>query len=316
MIITLTDTTTGEIAKALVPSRERGGQLTTSRVLTLIVVADMRDDLASVTQAITEASREHPSRVIVLATGDPECDSRIDAEIRVGGNAGAAEMIIMHLRGEVSQHLVHVVTPLLLPDTPIVAWWPFLAPIVPARDPIGAIAERRITDSLADPPNDALYNRRTYYVPGDSDFAWARLTPWRGIISSLFDQPLHTEITGIRVYGAPDDPSVDLAAGWLADRLNIPITRMPGHHPSVPPRHDRFVFPVSRFEVSCPKGTIVVRELDNEDTLGVEIPGRPTTLIAISKRSNAECLAEELRHLDPDNAYASALSGLDKVVFH
>ena len=43
--------------------------------------------------------------------------------------------------------------PFLLPDTPVVAWWPDDAPAVPAQDPLGQLAIRRITDATygADP---------------------------------------------------------------------------------------------------------------------------------------------------------------------
>ena len=159
MIIKLSDTNTREIAKQLVSVRDSGGQVTTGRVLTLIVVASEDDDLESIIKATHDASREHPSRVLIMVAGDPQGEPRVDAEIRFGGDAGASEIILMALHGEVAKHMEAVVTPLLLPDTPIVAWWPSQAPVNPAQDPIGHIAQRRITDALHDPHHSMARHR-------------------------------------------------------------------------------------------------------------------------------------------------------------
>jgi glucose-6-phosphate dehydrogenase assembly protein OpcA len=43
-------------------------------------------------------------------------------------------------------------------------------------------------------------------------------------------------------------------------------------------------------------------------------PGQPVRRVALQRRPVADCLAEELRRLDPDEIYESALNGLDKIV--
>lgn len=313
MIFELPDSNTREIAKTLVRIRDTGGQVTTSRVLSLIVIAHQEDDVEAVIRATNEASREHPSRVIVLIQGDESAEpSRIDAEVRIGGDAGASEVILINLDGKVSKNLVHVVTPLLLPDTPIVAWWPYSAPVDPASDPMGQIAQRRITDCFFDVHEDALYHRKNHYVPGDSDIAWARLTPWRGVVASALDQPPHEMVQEVRVAGPVGSPSVDLAAGWLMDRLGVPVSRL------VDPQAeacDADSIPVSRIELDRPSGTVVLEVLPDQQTLAVSFPGKEPALVAISRRTTADCLAEELRHLDPDVAYQRALLGLAHVAY-
>lgn len=312
MIFDLPNTNTQEIAKTLVRVRDTTSQGTTSRVLTLIVVAKATDDIDSITTATNDASREHPSRVIVLVTGDATNPTKLDCEIRIGGDAGASEVILIRLDGEVTHHLVHVVTPLLLPDTPIVVWWPYEAPVNPSQDPLGIIAQRRITDALLDPLVDALYNRRNSYAPGDSDMAWARLTPWRGVLASALDQPPHEQILEARVFGPTSSPSVDLAAGWLADRLQVKVTRVATDETADPCQNH---IPVVRVELLRPSGTFVLEACTDEQTLAVSIPGRDTARVAVNLRTAADCLAEELRHLDPDHAYAQALQGLNKVFY-
>ena len=90
MIIELPGTTTGAINKKLVELRESGGAVTLGRVLTLVVCTRDSKNSEDVIDAANEASREHPCRVIVVARGSRSEETHLDAEIRVGGDAGAA----------------------------------------------------------------------------------------------------------------------------------------------------------------------------------------------------------------------------------
>ncbi|APT84808.1 glucose-6-phosphate dehydrogenase assembly protein OpcA [Corynebacterium aquilae] len=314
MKIELPDTSTRDISKTLVSIKETAGQVATGRVLTLIVVVSSDDDIDCLIHATSEASREHPSRVLMLVTGDENAEtSRIDAKVLIGGDAGASEIVVMKLEGEVSEHLESVVTPLLLPDTPIVAWWPSAAPVDPSADPIGRIAQRRITDALYDPPEDSIYRRRNHYTPGDSDMAWARITPWRGIVASTMDQPPHEEVLDARVFGPAGSPSVDLAAGWLADRLGVNIVReSTGQDPIPLDAEGKGCIPLTKVEL-IRKNSIITIEVTDATTMTVNVPGKAPALVALTRRSQADCLAEELRHLDPDLAYGRALRGLNRV---
>lgn len=301
----LTDTSTGYIAQRLVRVHETTAQ-TTGRVLTLIVLAGADENLESVIGTVKDASREHPSRVLVLldaAHGRPLPDGKdscIDAEIHVGGDAGASELVVIRMNGEVAEHPASVVTPLLLPDTPIVCWWPSAAPADPAATKVGRIAQRRIVDSRCSGHEDALAVQREHYSPGDSDLAWARITLWRAIVASTLDQPPHHDITESRISGPAGSSSVDLAAGWLADRLRVPVTREThtGHG--------------IRLAMTRADGELVIDQR-SLDTVEVDVPGAAKQLVALNERSQADCLSEELRHLDPDDAYAGALDGIRRL---
>lgn len=312
MIFELEDTTTRDIAKQLVSIREMGNQVTTGRVLTLIVVTDDASPLDEILHSINDSSGEHPSRVLILVRGDVTAATQLDAEVRIGGDAGASEIVIMRVRGEIVEHLASLVTPLLLPDTPIVAWWPGAAPKQLAHDPIGQIAQRRITDVVADPSPTAPLARRNHYAPGDSDLSWSRLTPWRGVLASALDQPPHEPVTEVDIYGT-QDPSVAIAAGWLADRLAVPIRL---HRTTAECNevdcHGQLCHPVSKIELHRSSGPVVV-EVTDAHTMSVQLPGRPASLVAVGRRALSDCLAEELRHLDPDQAYAKALRGLYRI---
>lgn len=309
MIIDLPDTTTRKISTALLETREVTSQAT-GRVLTLIVVASLNDDIDAIVAATENAAHEHPARVLILLTGETEGPALLDAQVRVAGDSGAAEMVIMRISGELAAHLESVVTPLLLPDTPIVAWWPFAAPANPAEHPIGRLAQRRITDALHDTRAFVLSARREHYVPGDSDLMWSRITQWRGIVASSLEQCPGQAVTGARVTGPAAHPSVDIAAGWLADRLGVDIVRSTEDQDGEDT--DPRMFMISRLELEQADGPIVISVVDHR-TIQVSVPNRPDSLVALYPRGIAECLAEEMRHLDPDIAYAHALRGLGQL---
>ena len=177
--------------------REEGGALTMGRVLTLVIAPDSDDGLEESIEAANFASREHPCRVIVVLPGDRKAaEPTLDAEIRVGADAGAGEVVVLRLNGELADHASSVVLPFLLPDTPVVAWWPVDAPAVPAQDPLGQLAIRRITDATnGGDPLAAIKSRLKGYTAGDTDLAWSRITYWRALLASALDQAPHEPIS-------------------------------------------------------------------------------------------------------------------------
>ena len=123
MIVDLPSTNTETVSKRLLSLREDVGAMALGRVLTLVIPVDE----ALVDQAVdiaNEASRQHPCRVLALVTGNPRGKARLDAQIRVGGDAGASEVVVLRMYGPLAKHGRSVATPLLLADSPIVAWWP------------------------------------------------------------------------------------------------------------------------------------------------------------------------------------------------
>ena len=155
-----------------------------ARVLTLVIAPDSETMLEESIEAANAASREHPCRVIVVLPVDRDAaDAKLDAQIRVGRDAGAGEVVVLKLSRPLAEQASSVVTPFLLPDTPVVAWWPDVAPRVPAQDPLGQLAIRRITDATygAD-PLACIKSRLEGYTPGDTDLAWSRITYWRAML--------------------------------------------------------------------------------------------------------------------------------------
>ncbi|WP_298180614.1 glucose-6-phosphate dehydrogenase assembly protein OpcA [Saccharomonospora sp.] len=303
MIIDLPSTTTSQLNKKLVEIRERGGAVALGRVLTLVIAAEDDEQLEDAIDAANEASREHPSRVIVVAKGTRRAAPRIDGQIRVGGDAGASDVIVLRLYGPLANQGRSAVIPLLLPDTPTVTWWPGKGPKAPAQDQLGQLAQRRITDAAAETnPIRALVSRSKTYVDGDTDLAWTRLTNWRAQLVAALDLPPYEPITGASVTGEADSPSTELLAGWLAEYLSVPVKRVKTTEAQgiVAVRIDR------------PSGPIELHRPDGK-TGTLTQPGQPTRRIALHRRDNRDCLIEELRRLDPDEIYEAALRGLTKL---
>ncbi|MGA4848160.1 glucose-6-phosphate dehydrogenase assembly protein OpcA [Streptomyces sp. G5(2025)] len=307
MKIDLTDTTSSKINKALVQGRRAIGTPAVGMVLTLVIVTDEENAYDSL-KAANDASREHPSRtlVVIKRTARSPRDrttSRLDAEVRVGVEAGTGETVILRLYGEVIDHAQSVVLPLLLPDAPVVVWWPVNAPLDAAGDPLGALAQRRVTDSYtAEQPIRELTARAESYHPGSTDLAWTRITPWRSMLAAALDQ-VTCEVTEVQVDGEEFNPSCELLAMWLADRLGVPVKRAVSAGPGLTG---------VRMETTC--GPIVLDRADGS-LATLSIQGQPDRAVALKRRETAELIAEELRRLDPDDTYASALKyGVDRLV--
>lgn len=304
MIVDLPNTTVSKISKSLVQIREQGGAVALGRVLTLVIQTDP-GNAENAIQAANAASREHPSRIIVLIDQTEGTEPKLDAEIRVGGDAGASEVIILRPVGDAASYPQSLVTGLLLPDAPVVAWWPHSAPDNVSESPIGKIATRRITDALSQQdPTAFLVKLSQSYAPGDSDFAWTRLTLWRAQFAALLDQPPYERVKNVEVVGDLQNPSVLLLGAWLRQQLDCPVS-MVHREDSVGVKAVylvRLVREDSSIEILRDQSNIAVLSQTNQ----------PPKELSLPVRSLRDCLAEDLRRLDPDLAFEKVItSGLE-----
>jgi glucose-6-phosphate dehydrogenase assembly protein OpcA len=294
MLIDLTDTTTAAIRADLRRARDQLGGPTTGVVLNLIIMTDesTQHDAA---RAASQAGREHPCRVLGVIARNPRGESRLDAEIRTGEGA-PGQTVLLRMYGPMSLHADSVVTPLLVPDTPVVTWWPGVPPATPSAEPLGALAQRRITDAAASSvPGAALAALASGYQPGDTDLSWTRATSWRSLLAATLDQP-HGQISGGCVTAEEHNPSADLIAAWLANRLGVPFGRDTSGGPGI--TEVRFSVSDGDINISRPDGRIAT----------LSRPGQPDRHVALHRRETAELLAEELRRLDPDDIYGESLA--------
>lgn len=302
MIVDLLDTSTNAVNKKLDELREQVGAVTMGRVGTLIIASENEALLEECIEAANDASHEHPMRVLVVMACDAESSgARLDAQLRAGGDSTAGETVVLRLSGPLARHADSVVIPFLLPDIPVVVWWPDIAPAVPAQDPLGKLAIRRITDATnGHDPLSAIKSRLPGYTAGDTDLAWARITYWRALLTSALDQPPYEPIESALVSGLRTEPALDVLAGWLASRIEGPVRRVVGD---------------LKVELRRPTETITLSRPQEGTTATLSRTGRPDALVPLARRETRECLAEDMRRLDPDEIYFAALEGIGKVQY-
>jgi glucose-6-phosphate dehydrogenase assembly protein OpcA len=188
--ISLWDTTGNAVVKALSAERRSAGGVTSGMALTLVVIVD-EQRVREAEAAATIAAAAHPCRLLIVVRGDVHYQkSRLDAEIVVGGRLGPCEAAVMRMNGRLALHAESVVMPLLAPDVPVVTWWHTNPPERIAYDPLGVVADRRITDCVQSAnPLEELRTRAEDYAPGDTDLAWTRITAWRTLLAGTLDAP-------------------------------------------------------------------------------------------------------------------------------
>ncbi|HVE63340.1 MAG TPA: glucose-6-phosphate dehydrogenase assembly protein OpcA [Mycobacteriales bacterium] len=298
MITELTGVTASAVAAEISRQRRRQGSAA-GMALTLVIPTDERNQHDAV-QAATEAGMEHPCRVLVVIPRAAKSAARLDAEVRVGGSAGPGETVVLRLYGPLGQHADSVVLPLLLPDAPVVAWWPGIPPPVPAATPLGGLARRRVTDAAATPRTEAtLAALAKAYSPGDTDLAWTRLSPWRTLLAAALDHPTE-RITAAEVAAARGNASAQLLCAWLTVRLGVPVTARASRGPGI-----------TEVRLTTARGDIALTRPDGVRAV-LSRPGQPDRGVALARRRTSDLIAEELRRLDADEPYAETLAALPK----
>jgi glucose-6-phosphate dehydrogenase assembly protein OpcA len=292
--VDLTDTTSSSVLTALTTARHRSGSAALGMVLTFVIDVDELGHYDALRAAVA-AAREHPCRIVAGIKRTASAQPRLDAEIRVGEEGSLAEVMVLRLYGELRKHADSVVLPLLLPDAPVLVWWPGACPPVPSQDALGQLAQRRVTDAAASTkPLAALHARCADYSPGDTDLAWTRLTRWRTLLAATLDEP-YDRIVRIEVGGARNNPSCELLAAWLHRSLGVPVTRQVTRGPGL--TSARLVTARGEIALTRPDGRLAT----------LVRTGQPDRTVALVRREPPDLLAEELRRLDPDEVYSETL---------
>jgi len=299
-MIELIETNAAGIAAEFVAARVRAGSPAMGMVMTLVIVVD-EDRAPDAMRVARQASHEHPARVLGVILGDARGSSQVNAQVGTG-DGWTGETALIRLKGEVVKHPESVVLPLLLPDSPVSMWWPSEPPEDPSTDPLGRLAQRRITDAAAAVRGKgrAIHAQCASYSPGNTDLAWTRITPWRALLAAALDQhPLKVSrgsVTAERI-----SPSAELLVAWLADRLKVTIERKSSKGPGI-----------TEALLETKEGPIRISRGDGR-LATFSSPGRPDRPVALKRRQLPELLAEELRRLDEDDVYAATTRKLARM---
>lgn len=292
---TLKNTSGGELLTALAYERRAAGAVSVGLALTLVVVVD-GDRVEEAAQAATIASAMHPCRLLIVVRGDLAAEDQLDAEVQVGGRLGPGEAVVMHMAGRLGLHAESVVLPLVAPDTPVVTWWDGEPPNRIAHDPLGVLADHRVSDCARAPdPVAALRNRAVDYAPGDIDLAWTRTTGWRGLVAGAFDSPAGTAVSA-GVSAEAGNASAVLLAGWLKARLGVRVRQEKSAGPGI-----------TGVRIAFDTGDEIRITRKDGRTAILSGTGVPERSLPLPRRDLGDLLAEELRRLDPDEPYAAAL---------
>ena len=166
-------------------------------VLTLVIDVDESIHYDALRAANT-AAREHPCRIVTVIRRAGKSAPRLDAEIRVGEENSLGEVIILRLYGLLRDQADSIVLPMLLPDAPVLVWWPGRRAGIPslrqARHAGPAAGHRCGGEQHARRRRCAL--RSQGHSPGDTDLAWTRITPWRTLLAAALDQPFDEIVSG------------------------------------------------------------------------------------------------------------------------
>ena len=299
-MIELTGTNSAGIAAEFLRARRRAGSPAMGMVMTLVIVVD-EDEAQHAMESARAASKEHPARVLGVILGDARGHGEVNAQVGTG-SGWSGETALIRLKGEVVKHPESVVLPLLLPDSPVAVWWPADPPLDPAADPLGALAQRRITDAAAavTAKTKAIGRQCANYSKGNTDLAWTRITPWRALLAAALDQPPQ-KVTSASVTAERISPSADLLVAWLSDRLKVDVER----HSSDGPGITEVVLRTKTGDVTISRGDGKLARFSS--------PGQPDRPVALKRRDVPELLAEELRRLDEDDIYAATARRLVKL---
>jgi glucose-6-phosphate dehydrogenase assembly protein OpcA len=291
-MIELIETNAAGIAAEFVAARLRAGSPAMGMVMTLVIVVD-EDGAPDAMRVARQASHEHPARVLGVILGDARGASQVNAQVGTG-DGWTGETALIRLKGEVVRHPESVVLPLLLPDSPVSMWWPADPPADPSLDPLGRLAQRRITDAAAvvRGKGKAIHTQCASYSPGNTDLAWTRITPWRALLAAALDQH-RLKVSRGSVTAERISPSADLLVAWLSDRLKVKIERASSRGPGI-----------TEVVLETKEGPIRISRGDGR-LATFSSPGRPDRPVALKRRQLPELLAEELRRLDEDDVYAA-----------
>lgn len=331
---------------------EGGEQATVTRTCVLNLVIITRGGLAAqqATETVARLTARHPNRAIVVGAAPEAQEDAMDAWVQAhcqmpgpGRPQVCCEQITIEARGAALARVPGTVLPLLVPDVPVMLWYPRGEPFDdPSFVRLSALADRIIVDSATFAAPEAGQARLAGLLDSDtaiSDLNWSRLTPWRELAAQFFDAPAMlphlSEIERVAVeYEARAGEATDrsqalLLAGWLASRLGWRVAAVPEQYDTrttlrlarggdtiqielrpAEPKQDA-LDRVAALAIECRRARFAITRGDGPDgaVARAEVEGMQPLerKVRLERLDEAELIAEELRLLGRDRTFESAL---------
>ena len=205
-------------------------------VLNLITVVGNEPELGKVTQVLDRLSVTNPSRTLILLAQHRREADKLEASVSAqerteSGHRVTTERVILHAHGEPARHLASLATPLLIPDLPVILWWPGRPEFDnPLFDDLCELSDRLVVDTDegfddADLTRLLEVARRKKARAGIGDLNWARLIAWRHVAAQFFDMPgmlaRLAHIHGVSIFHGSDGSTAQarLLGGWMRSRM-------------------------------------------------------------------------------------------------
>jgi len=205
-------------------------------VLNLIAVVGNEAQLGVVSSVLDRLSITNPSRTLILLAQHTREADKLEAEVSAqerteSGHRVTTERVVLHAHGEPARHLASLATPLLIPDLPVILWWPGRPQFDnPLFDDLCELADRLVVDTDegfddADLTNLLHVARRHQAQASIGDLNWARLMAWRHVAAQFFDMPgmlaRLTQVQGVSIFHGSDGATAQarLLGGWIRSRL-------------------------------------------------------------------------------------------------
>lgn len=296
-------------------------------VLNLIAVVGSEVQLREVSRVLDGLSVTNPSRTLILLAQHDRAEEKLEAEVSAqtrteSGHRVTTERVLLHAHGEVAAHLASLVTPLLVPDLPVMLWWPGRPDFDnPLFDDLCHLADRLVVDTdegFAPPDLQRLLEiaRQEQARASIGDFNWARLIPWRHVAVQFFDMPgmlaRLAQIQGATVYHGRDGSTTQarLLAGWIQGRMatvgiDVPVDLRPD---------DAYEHGVCQFLIYCggdePARFSITQQRGGRLSAEIRIGDQEFVdrTVRLTRRSAEELLAIELTLPGHDVLFEEALA--------
>ncbi|HET6372416.1 MAG TPA: glucose-6-phosphate dehydrogenase assembly protein OpcA [Candidatus Polarisedimenticolia bacterium] len=178
---------------------ETSSPLVHACLLNLVVVCDGLDEVCRISKIIAEVTRMRPSRVLLAVTDASQPGGYLNATVTAhcaytpGAGKGkqvCCEEISLAASADRVERLPGAVLRLLLPDLPVVLWFPADPDLTsPNAKRLIAASDRLVVDSRRFTDVAARVCELAPLHAVVSDLGWHRLRGWRELTAGVFDSP-------------------------------------------------------------------------------------------------------------------------------
>lgn len=272
------------------------------------------DELAT---SVAALKHSRPSRALIACGHDGADDVTAEPSVfcspmQEGGKAIVCCELVRLDGPAAGDGLASMAASLLLPDLPVFLLWlaepDFDRPVFKS---LRGLATRLVTDSTRFPATlDALGAIVAQDREVVTDLAWTKITGWREVVASIFDDPEHrgalAQLEHVAIdYVRGSDAQARLLGGWLVASTGceaVVVTRPVD-------QADMRAGSLTHVAIDC-GGRRYTVDRPQEGVAIVDAPGRATRRLALRVPPTPILIGEELEFLTNDHAFHAALAAV------